>query len=99
MSEYIHKTVIPIMVQERFAVKPEDEQYEAALQCIYCEYGLKKIAQVLYTNVCSFLASGMSQEGKVITLMGTKSQKQSAIETNTQNFTYYMNAKCIAGYN
>jgi hypothetical protein len=25
MSEYIHETVIPIMVQERFAVKPEDE--------------------------------------------------------------------------
>ncbi len=40
MSEYIHETVTPIMVQERFAVKPEDEQYEAALQCMYCEYGL-----------------------------------------------------------
>ncbi len=50
MSEYIHETVIPIMVHEIFAVKSEDKQYEAALQRMYCEYGFKKIAQVLYTN-------------------------------------------------
>ncbi len=25
MNEYIHETVIPIMVQERFSVKPEDD--------------------------------------------------------------------------
>jgi hypothetical protein len=43
MSEYIHNTVIPIMVQERFVVKPEDEQYEATVQGMYREYGLKKI--------------------------------------------------------
>ncbi len=50
MSEYIHETVTPIMVQESFAVKPEDEQYEAALQCMYCEYGLNFFCQVLHTN-------------------------------------------------
>ncbi len=50
MSEYIHETVTPIMVQQKFAVKPEDEQCEATSQCMYCEYGLKKISQVQYTN-------------------------------------------------
>ncbi len=43
MSEYIHETVITVMVQERFAVKPEDEQYEATVQGMYHEHGLKKI--------------------------------------------------------
>jgi hypothetical protein len=39
MSEYIHETLKTIMVQERFAVKSEDKQYEVALQRMYCEYG------------------------------------------------------------
>jgi hypothetical protein len=89
MSEYIHETVIPIMVQERFAVKPEDEQYEAALQCIYCEYGLKKNCPSTIYKWLKLLGFRYEPKRMVTTLMGMKSQKQSAIETNTWTVTYY----------
>jgi hypothetical protein len=78
-------------------VKPEDEQYEATLQRMYCEYGLKKYAQAQYINGWSFLASGMSQEWKATMLMGMRSQKQSAIETSMCSITFDMSDACTGG--
>jgi hypothetical protein len=43
ISEYIHDTVIPIMAQERYGMKPEVDCYESAVQDMCCEYGLKNI--------------------------------------------------------
>jgi hypothetical protein len=48
--EYIHNTVVPIMAQERYGVKPEDEQYKATVQGMYHEHGLKKYAQAQLIN-------------------------------------------------
>jgi hypothetical protein len=50
ISEYIHDTIVLIMAQERYGMKPEDEQYEATVQGMYHEHGLKKYAQAQYMN-------------------------------------------------
>ncbi len=43
ISEYIHDTVVPIMAQERYGAKPEEEQYEATVEGMYHEHRFKTI--------------------------------------------------------
>jgi hypothetical protein len=50
ISEYIHNVVVLIMAQERYGVKPEDEQYKATVEGMYHEHRLKKYAQAQYRN-------------------------------------------------